>query len=170
MITPDAVFYEATAGAGKLGVGAQAIIDCYRVNRAKVTIEPTAAFSAEGLLSEQPGYRPTRDLGERAALEVVRHAHLLDAPEDRALLLGDDRDVQRLLVIDPERIILLTTWDFLRQLEETQRIQSADAVFDRVREAGRNPVKRDLWSGHDPEVREAVKAILDKSGGTSSRR
>jgi len=161
VVIPDAVFHEATAGASKLG--AQAIIDWYRDNRSKVSIEPTETFEAERLLSEQPGYRPARDLGERAALEVVRHAHLLDKPEDRALLLSDDRDVQRLLVIDPDRIILLTTWDFLRQLEEAQRIQSADAVIDQVRAAGRTPVQRDLWSGHDPDIRDAVKAILAKS-------
>ena len=71
--------------------------------------------------------------------------------------------MQKLLVIDPERIILLTTWDFLRQLEEAQRIQSADAVINLVRAAGRNPVQRDLWSGHEPEIRDAVRAILDKS-------
>lgn len=161
VVIPDAVFHEATAGASKLG--AQAIIDWFRLHRGRVTIEPTEAFEAERLLSEQPGYRPSRDLGERAALEVVRHAHLLDKPDDRALLLSDDRDVQRLLVIDPDRIILLTTWDFLRQLEEAQRIQSADAVIDQVRAAGRNPVQRDLWSGHDPDIRDAVKALLDKS-------
>jgi len=158
---PDAVFHEATAGASKLG--AQAIIDWYRSNRTKVTIEPTEAFEAERLLSEQPGYRPSRDLGERAALELVRHAGLLVGPDDRALLLSDDRDVERLLVVDPERIILLTTWDFLRQLEEAQRIQSADAVIDLVRAAGRNPVQRDLWSGHEPVIRDAVKVILASS-------
>ena len=161
VVIPDAVFHEAAAGASKLG--AQVIIDWYRTNRGKVTIEPTEAFDAEQLLSEQAGYRPTRDLGERAAIEIVRHGHFLDGPDDRAILLSDDRDVQKLLVIDPERIILLTTWDFLRQLEEAQRIQSADAVIDLVRAAGRNPVQRDLWSGHEPDIRDAVRAILDKS-------
>lgn len=168
VVIPDAVFHEATAGASKLG--AQAIIDWFRANRSKVTIEPTEAFEAERLLSEQAGYRPSRDVGERAALEVVRHAGLLAAPEDRALLLSDDRDVQRLLVVDPERVVLLTTWDFLRQLEEARRIQSADAVIELVRATGRNPVLRDLWSGHDPEIREAVRMILDKSRDTGPKR
>jgi hypothetical protein len=167
VIIPDAVFHEATAAGGKLG--AQAIIEWYRANRGRVTVEPTETFSAEQVLSEQPGYRPSRDLGERAALELVRHGHLLEAPEDRALLLSDDRDVQRLIVVDPERVILLTTWDFLHQLEEAHRIQSADAVLDRVRAAGRNPVKRDLWSGHDSDIRDAVRDILDKSRNPGSR-
>jgi molybdopterin molybdotransferase len=44
------------------------------------------------------GRKPARDLGERAALEVVRSYPL---PSDaRALLLSDDRDVERLLVLD----------------------------------------------------------------------
>ena len=72
VVIPDAVFHEAAAGASKLG--AQVIIDWYRTNRGKVTIEPTEAFDAEQLLSEQAGYRPTRDLGERAAIEIVRMA------------------------------------------------------------------------------------------------
>lgn len=161
VVIPDAVFHEATAGSNLLG--AQEIIEWYRGHRDDVTIEPTEVFDAEQRLSAQPGYKPSRDLGERAALEIVRHGHLLDEADDRALLLSDDRDVQRLLVIDPERVVLLTTWDYLRQLEETQRIQSADAVIDLVRAAGRNPVQRDLWSGHPPEIRDAVKSILDQS-------
>lgn len=62
--------------------------------------------------------------------------------------------------MDPDKLILLTTWDFLRQLEEARRIQSADAVIDAVRKVGRNPPKRELWSGHDPDIRDAVKAVL----------
>jgi hypothetical protein len=54
-------------------------------------------------------------------------------------------------------------------LEAAQRIQSADAVIATVREAGRNPPTRDLWSQHDPEVRAAVQVILtiDKDGHIS---
>jgi hypothetical protein len=108
------------------------------------------------------GGRLPRDLGERAALELVR-AYPLEAGE-RALLLSDDRDAERLSVVDPGRLVSLTTWDYLCQLEEAQRIQSADAVIAAVREAGRNPATRDLWSRHDPEIRDAVKTIL--GGGT----
>ena len=104
------------------------------------------------------GHKAARDLGERAALEAVRNYPLPD--DARALLLSDDRDAERLVVIDPAKLILLTTWDYLRQPEEAQRIQSADAVIDAVRRTGRNPPKRDLWSDHDPEIRDAVKAAL----------
>jgi hypothetical protein len=58
---------------------------------------------------------------------------------------------------------LLTTWDYLRQLEEAQRIQSADAVMEAVRQAGRNPPRRDLWSEHDPEIRDAVRAVIERA-------
>ncbi len=156
VIIPDAVFYEATGISGKLG--AQEILDWYRANTDKVRIEPTHTFQNEVMLRELAGNKSARDLGERSALEVVRNYPLPD--QARALLLSDDRDAERLVIIDPDKLILLTTWDYLRQLEEAQRIQSADAVIDAVRQAGRNPPKRDLWSGHDPEIRDAVKAVL----------
>jgi hypothetical protein len=159
VLIPDAVFHEATAAAGKLG--AQEIIDWYRAHMEAVRIEPTEIFQRETSLLEAQGGRLARDLGERAALELVR-AYPLQAHE-RALLLSDDRDAERLSIVDPDRLILLTTWDYLRQLEEAQRIQSADAVMAAVREAGRNPSQRDLWSGHDPEIRDAVKSILARA-------
>jgi hypothetical protein len=159
VIIPDAVFYEATGTAGKLG--AQEILDWYRAHTGRVRIEPTQTFQDEVTLRAMAGHKPARDLGERAAMEVVRNYPL---PADaRALLLSDDRDAERLVVTDPDRLVLLTTWDYLRQLEEAKRIQSADAVINAVRLAGRNPPKRDLWSDHDPEIRDAVKAALTQA-------
>lgn len=168
VIIPDAVFYEATGAADKLG--AQEIIGWYRDHSDRVRIEPTEIFRRETTLLRQTAERLPRDLGERAALEVVRSTPFLKRAEDRALLISDDRDVERLVVVDPERLILLTTWDYLRQLEAAQRIQSAAAVMEAVREKGRNPPQRELWSNHDPEVREAVKAILDNAHRTDPRR
>jgi hypothetical protein len=162
VIIPDAVFYEATGTAGKLG--AQEILDWYRANAGKVRIEPTQTFQNDITLREIAGSKPARDLGERAAMEVVRNYPLPD--HARALLLSDDRDAERLVIVDPDKLILLTTWDYLRQLEEARRIQSADAVFEAVRAAGRNPPKRDLWSDHDPEIRDAVKAVIDRAHGS----
>jgi hypothetical protein len=160
VIIPDAVFHEATSAAGKLG--AQEILDWYRAHTEQVRVEPTDTFREEMVLREaMPGRKPARDLGERAAIEVIRSYPLAD--DFRALLLSDDRDAERLLVFEPEKTILLTTWDYLRQLEEAQRIQSADAVMDAVRAAGRNPPKRDLWSDHDPEIKDAVRAVIDRA-------
>lgn len=164
VLIPDAVFHEATAAGGKLG--AQEILDWYRAHMDEVRIEPTEIFQNEMSLRELAGHRPSRDLGERAALEVIRSLPL--AETERALLLSDDRDAERLSIVDPARLILLTTWDYLRQLEDAQRIQSADAVIAAVRAAGRNPPIRDLWSHHDPEVRDAVKAVIARARGGGS--
>jgi len=155
VIIPDAVFVEATNIAGKLG--AQEILDWYRDHIDAVRVEPTEAF-ATAQLAASAGRR-SRDVGERAALEVIRHYPL--AHNERALLLSDDRDIGRVIVIDPDRLILLTTWDYLRQLEQAQRIQSAEAVMEAVRAAGRNPPSHDLFSPHDPEIREAVRKVIE---------
>jgi hypothetical protein len=159
VLIPDAVFHEATSAAGKLG--AQEILDWYRAHTDAVRIEPTEAFQNEMTLREISGRRTARDPGERAALELIRNMPM--GADERALLLSDDRDAERLVIVDPAKLILLTTWDYLRQLEEAGRIQSADAVIAAVRAAGRNPPTRDLWSKHDPEIRDAVKAIIDRA-------
>ena len=83
---------------------------------------------------EIAGHRPSRNLGERAALELIRDLPM--GPGERAPPPSDDRDAQRLSIVDPDKLILLTTWDYLRQLEEAQPIQSADAVMATVRAAG----------------------------------
>jgi hypothetical protein len=165
VIIPDAVFHEATAAAGKLG--AREILDWYRAHIDRVRVEPTTIFREEMLLREvMPGRRAARDLGERAALEVIRDFPLAD--EARALLLSDDRDAERLVAYQPNRAILLTTWDYLRLLEETRRIQSADAVMDAARVVGRHPPQRDLWNDLDPEVRDAVRAVIERAHGMGS--
>ena len=66
VLVPDAVFHEATSAAGKLG--AQEIIEWYRVNTHSVRVEPTEIFQREMTLLELQGGRLSRDVGERAAL------------------------------------------------------------------------------------------------------
>jgi hypothetical protein len=163
VLIPDAVFHEATSAAGKLG--AEEILAWYRTRTDQVRVEPTEVLREEMVLREaMPGRKPSRDLGERAAIEVIRNYPF---PENaKALLLSDDRDAQRLVVVEPERTILLTTWDYLRQLEQARRIQSADAVMAAVRATGRNPPQRDLWSEHDPAVRDAVRAVIERAHQT----
>ena len=155
---PDAVFHEATAASDKLG--AQEIIDWYRANTGAVRIEPTAIFQREAKVVEALGGRFPRDMGERSALELIRAYPFVD--EERALLLSDDRDAERLSIVDPSRLVLLGTWDFLRQLEAAQRIQSADAFAQTVAAAGVSLPKRDLFGRHDPAVRDAVREILGR--------
>ena len=72
-------------------------------------------------------------------------------------------DAERLSIVDPDRLILLTTWDYLRLLEGAQRIQSAQAVIDAVQLTGRNPPTRDPWTAHDPEIRDAVRKIIART-------
>lgn len=86
VLIPDAVFYEATNAAGKLG--AQEIIAWYRAHPNAVHVEPTEAFR------------------DATALATMR--------------------------------------------------------------GGRNPPLRDLWSQHDPEIRDAVKDILARPAGPPS--
>ncbi len=166
VLIPDAVFYEATRQIDKLG--AQEIIDWQRAHHSVVQIEPTEVFKNELQRLIRQGGRLERDLGERAAVEIIRNYPL--AEKERAILLSDDRDVDRVIVIDPRRIILLTTWDYLRQLEEAGRIQSADAVFEAARQRGRHPPVLDIWSQHDPEVRQAVQAALARAHRKTPRK
>lgn len=156
VLVPDAVFHEATAATDKLG--ALAIIDWYRAHPSLVRIEPTSIFQREITVLETLGSRLPRDLGERAALEVVRSYPLAD--NERAMLLSDDRDAERLSITDPRRLVLIGTFDFLQQLEGAQRIQSADAVLAAAQAVGVTIPKRDLFSRHDPEVRESVMGAL----------
>jgi hypothetical protein len=159
VIIPDAVFYEATVQIDRLG--AQEIIEWQRGRHTAVLIEPTEVFKNELQRLALQGGRLEKDLGERAAVEIIRTFPL--AEHERAILLSDDRDVNRVVVIDPQKIILLTTWDYLRQLEEARRIQSADAVFEAARERGRHPPAVDIWSQHDPEIRDAVRAAIERA-------
>ncbi len=159
IIIPDAVFYEATSATGKLG--AQAILDWYHEHRDKVRVEPTEAFQDALTLAALRGGRLARNTGEKAAVEVVRKYPLL--PAERALLLTDDKDVERITIGNPAQLILMTTWDYLCQLEEAERIPSAAAVFELVYKAGRNPPKSEPWGRHDPEIREAVRAVMEQA-------
>jgi len=165
VIIPDAVFYEATGQIDRLG--AQEIIEWQRAHHTAVLIEPTEAFKNELQRLARQGGRLEKDLGERAAVEIIRTFPL--AEHERAILLSDDRDVNRVVVIDPRKIILLTTWDYLRQLEEARRIQSADAVFEAARERGRHPPAIDIWSQHDPEIRDAVRAAIERAHSRPKR-
>lgn len=159
VIIPDAVFYEATRQIDKLG--AQEIIDWHRAHMDAVRVEPTEALKNEFERLARQGGRMEKDLGERAAVETIRNYPLTE--DERAILLSDDRDVERIVVIDPQKVVLLTTWDYLCQLEEAQRIQSADAVFEAAREKGRHPPTHELWSQHDPKIRDAVRAVIERA-------
>ncbi len=114
-------------------------------------------FDAARIVNPQ-AYEP--NLGERAAVEVIEEpARLQD--DDRAILLCEETAVtRRVIVRERDKIIELSTMDFLRLLESEQRIQSADAVFERALAAGRNPSRMEKFGEHDLSLREAVRDTL----------
>ena len=81
---------------------------------------PTAAFG-----------RSIRGLGELAAVETLERL-LRSDPDAEALLLFEDTDVEKRRAIVDERIALISTGDFLRELEAARLIQSADHVLDQA--------------------------------------
>lgn len=159
VIIPDAVFYEATRQIDKLG--AQEILDWHHAHDRSVRVEPTEVFKNELVRLAMVGGRLERDLGERAAIEVIRDQPLAD--NQRAILLSDDRDVARIVVIDPSRVVLLTTFDFLRQLEASRRIQSAEEVIRSANAAGRQVPTRGIWDHHDPDIQAAVRSVIERA-------
>lgn len=124
VIIPDAVFYEATRDSAKLG--AQSIMDWVKAHRAKVEIAVTNAyvnFDAARMVNPQ-AYEP--NLGERAAVELIEEpARLQD--DDKAILLCEETAVtRRVIVRERDKIIELSTMDFLKLLESEQRILPRD--------------------------------------------
>jgi hypothetical protein len=53
--------------------------------------------------------------------------------------------------------------DFLLTLEQIGRINSTDAVYDAVAEAGRTPSQRELLDRHEPMLRDAVARLLGRA-------
>ena len=102
VIIPDAVFFEATNAAGKLG--AQEILDWYRDHMNAVQVEPTEAFAAAQHAARAG--RRQRDLGERASLEVIRNYPLVQ--NERAPYIGlfpSTRLAKTLLAENPKSVL-----------------------------------------------------------------
>ncbi len=165
VVVPDAVFYEATRDTAKLG--AQSIIDWVKANHTRVEIAVTNAYiNFDAARSVNPrAYVP--NLGEQAAVEVIEEpARLRD--DERAVLLCEETAVtRRIIVRERDRIVELTTRDFLTLLQEEHRIQSAEAVFERALLAGRIPSTVEKFRDHDSSIRDAVRETLMR---TSRRR
>ena len=104
-----------------------------------------------------------RDLGERAALHALRHGVKL-APDERAILLTeDDRVLRGSFIVAPEdreRMILMTTRDFLVALEAAGRINSADEVYRNVEDAGRTASRREILKDQHQTAIAAVERVI----------
>ncbi|HEY2618797.1 MAG TPA: hypothetical protein VGI78_15765 [Acetobacteraceae bacterium] len=162
VVIPDAVFFEATRDASRLG--ASIIVEWVNANLDRVHIAPTNAFAAF-TRDYQAGEQERRlDLGEQAAVEYARH-HIHLAMDERAVLLSEDRKVTglRLAREEASRAIIITMRDFLLTLEQIGRINSVDAVYDAAVEAGRTPSRRELLDQHEPMLRDAVARLLGRA-------
>jgi hypothetical protein len=153
---PDAVYIEATriraaAGAGEIVEWMNAHLDQVRIVPTEIGIDQQRRLE-EG--------RPTRALGEQAALEVLDR-FLTGNPLAEALLLFEDSDIAKRQAIIDQRVSLITTGDFLRELEAAGLIQSADRVLDQAAEHGRN-VERQRQAGVGATTRGRLRHQLQR--------
>lgn len=162
IIIPDAVLYEATHDAARLG--AESIIAWVKANRARIEVAPTNAYAIfDAARATMPNLREP-NLGERAAVEIIEEPDRLIGDERGVLLCEETAVLRRVLVRDRERIVELSTMDFLRILESERRIQSAEHVFQAAEQAGRTPSRTEKLPSHTDEAREAVRDLVRHSG------
>jgi hypothetical protein len=158
IIIPDAVLHEATRDAARLG--AQDIIDWVKAHRSQIEIAPTKAYEIyDAARATIPNLREP-DLGERAAVEVIEEPDRLQGDERGLLLCEETAVLRRVIVRERDRIVELSTLDFLRILEAEQRIQSAEQIFELAAQAGRFPSRAEKLLGHDVATRDAIQQLV----------
>jgi hypothetical protein len=157
---PDAVLYESTIKGDALG--AESIAEWVQQHSQQVFPMVTQIF-ANHMAMLDAGLKAPRDLGERAAIEAIRHALVLAKDERAIFITEDDRLLTGTYVVlgsDRDRMIPITTWDFLHGLEEAQRINSADDVYRRAEDAGRLASRRAVLAADHERAIAAVKDLL----------
>lgn len=158
LVVPDAVLYEATADAARLG--AQDVIDWVKANRTRVEVAPTKAYQVfDAARAAIPGLREP-NLGERAAIEVIEAPDRLVGAERGVLLCEETAVMRRITVRDRDRVVELSTLDFLNILEAERRIQSADQVFELAARLGRSPSRVEKLAAHDEATRTALRDLV----------
>jgi hypothetical protein len=161
---PDAVYIEATRVHG--APGAEQIVEWINDHLDQVRIIPTdIGIDQQRRLEEG---RSIRGLGEQAAIETLER-FLRTGSEAEALLLFEDSDVNRRRAIVDVRVSLISTGDFLRELEAAGLIQSADHVLDAAAARGRN-VERQRHATSDIEVRRHLREQLQRRRDTPGTR
>jgi len=151
---PDAVYIEATRVHGAPGAGQ--IVEWINAHLDAVRIIPTdIGIDQQRRLEEG---RSIRGLGEQAAIETLERFLRSDATAE-ALLLFEDTDVAKRRAIVDQRVSLIGTGDFLRELEAARMIQSADFILDQAAARGRN-VERQRRAGEDAPTRERLREQL----------
>ena len=156
---PDAVYIEATRVHGVPGAGQ--IVEWINAHLEQVRIVPTdIGIDQQRRLEEG---RSIRGLGEQAAIETLER-FLRSDPAAEALLLFEDTDVERRRAIVDQRVGLISTGDFLRELEAAGLIQSTDHILDQAAAQGRN-VERQRAANEDGTTRERLRGQLARRSG-----
>jgi len=156
---PDAVYIEATRvrtapGANQIGAWINDHSDLVRIVPTQTGVDQQRRIE-EG--------RPIRGMGEQAAIEAL-DIFLAKNPDAQVLLLFEDTDIaQRRAVVD-ERVSLISTGDFLRELQAAHLIQSAEHILDEAARAGRN-IEKQRESAADLEARETLRRQLQGRAG-----
>ncbi len=167
LVIPDAVLHEATRDAARLG--AQDIVDWVKAHRAHVEIAATKAYELYDLARATAPTLREPDLGERAAVEVIEEPDRLQGTERGLLLCEETAVLKRVVVRDRDRIVEISTLDFLRILEAEQRIQSAEQVFELAEKAGRQPSRVEKLDAQDEATRAAIKELVKRREADSAR-
>lgn len=156
---PDAVYIEATRV--HVTPGAEQIMEWINDHLDVVTIVPTdIGIDQQRRLEEG---RSIRGLGEQAAIEALERFLRLN-PTAEALLLFEDSDIAKRRAVVEERVSLISTGDFLRELEAAGLIQSTDYVLDQAAARGRN-VERQRMTLEDATTRERLRGQLQGRSG-----
>ncbi len=154
---PDAVYIEATRVHG--APGSQQIVEWINAHLETVRIVPTdIGIDQQRRLEEG---RSIRGLGEQAAIETLER-FLRSDPTAEALLLFEDSDVGKRRAVVDQRVSLISTGDFLRELETAGLIQSTDYILDLAAAQGRN-VERQRDANEDATTRERLRAQLHRN-------
>ena len=156
---PDAVYIEATRVHG--APEAEQIVEWINAHLDVVQIVPTdIGIDLQRRLEEG---RTIRGLGEQAAIEVLER-FLRNDPVAEALLLFEDSDIERRRAVVDERVSLISTGDFLRELETAGLIQSTDYILDLAAAQGRN-VERQRQASDETATRERLRGQLTRRRG-----
>lgn len=154
---PDAVYIEATRVRG--APGSEQIVEWINSHTDKVRIVPTDIGIDQQRRIEEG--RSIRGLGEQAALEVLDR-FLRGNLVGEALLLFEDNDVSKRRAIVDQRAALVSTGDFLRELEAAGLIQSVDYILDSAAARGRN-VERQREAAEEASGRARLREQLRQS-------
>lgn len=153
---PDAVFVEATRV--PTATGADRITAWINENSARVRIVPTETGIDQRRRLEEG--RTIRDMGEQASIEALEIL-FAKTPDAEALLLFEDNDIVKRRAIVDARASLISTGNFLRELQNAHLIQSANHILDEAARTGRN-IDKQRQPARDAEAREALRRQLSE--------